>query len=41
MQPGVFEDILGKGALLGVAVEHGSHERLEELGLLLLEAVPA
>lgn len=41
MQPCVFEDILGKGALLGVAVKHGGHEGLEKLGLLLLEAVPA
>jgi hypothetical protein len=41
VEPGVVEDLLGEGALLGVAVEHGRHEGLEELGLLFLEAVPA
>jgi hypothetical protein len=39
MQPRMVEDITSEDALLGVAVEHGSHEGFEEFGLLLLEAI--
>lgn len=40
VEPCVFEDILCECALLRVAVEHWSHEGLEELSLIFLEAIP-
>lgn len=39
MEPGVFEHAIREDAFLGVAVEHGQHEALEELGFGLGEAV--
>lgn len=39
VEPGVCEHFIGEDSFLGVAVEHGQHEALEELGFWLSEAV--